>query len=367
MEDLVLEESGYCQATGIYYPKWENSPPLPPHHHPLSLPAFLLPHHVVHHHLKPAFVDAKSRRAVSYADARASVSSLARLLRLRHGIRKGDVVLLVAPNSVDFPVLALAIMASGAVFSTANPMNTRAELQMQVDDSRPVLIVTTAELRHKLDGLGPSTSSPPLLVDDLLQSATSSNNGTQWTDHHDYNNNNNNSMILEQGDTAALMYSSGTTGKSKAVVCTHRNLITMGCLLRHVWRRSASESEIYLCVVPLFHMFGLSVFVCGAVAAGATVVVLANGRYSMEEAMAAVEEHGVSRLPAVPPMVVDMVRRGGVGKGYDLSSLKEVICSGAPLAREFMERFPLCYPHVTLSQVSGGHEVEVPTPIIIIF
>lgn len=346
MEDLVLEESGYCQATGIYYPKWEDSPPLPPHHHPLSLPAFLLPHH--HHHLKPAFVDAKSRRAVSYADARAAVSSLARLLRLRHGIRKGDVVLLVAPNSVDFPVLALAIMASGAVFSTANPMNTRAELQMQVDDSRPVLIVTTPELRHKLDGLIP-TNSPPLLVDYLLQSATSRN--SEWT------NDDNDSMIIEQGDTAALMYSSGTTGKSKAVVCTHRNLITMGCLLRHVWGRGSggrgrgSEEEVYLCVVPLFHMFGLSVFVCGAMAAGATVVVLANGRYSMEEAMAAVEEHGVSRLPAVPPMVVEMVRRGGVGKNYDLSSLKEVICSGAPLAREFMERFPLCYPHVTLSQV----------------
>lgn len=80
---------------------------------------------------------------------------------------------------------------------------------------------------------------------------------------------------ISPSDTAALMYSSGTTGKCKAVVCSHGNMIAMSQMLRQVWSRSNHDVDggdtVDLCVLPLFHMFGLSVFICGTVSSGSTV------------------------------------------------------------------------------------------------
>ncbi|CAA6655411.1 unnamed protein product [Spirodela intermedia] len=276
---------------------------------------------------KAAFVDAASGAALSYEGLRQRTAAAAAALR-GLGVCRGDVVLVVSPNSLHFPVVVLGIMSVGAVFSTANFLNTREELQIQIRDSNPVVVVTTSELRPKLLGL---VSGPLVLVPELLQlvaqeeavAAAAAVEGTS------------------PEEAAALMYSSGTTGKSKAVVCTHGNLI-----------------DVYLCAVPLFHMFGFSMFVCGALAAGATVVVLR--RYSLEGTLAAVAEHRITRLPAVPPMVNQLARSPHLAEKFDLSSLREVICSGAPLAGDHRDRFRRCFPRITLSQCYGLTETSGP-------
>ncbi|KAJ0963642.1 hypothetical protein J5N97_028764 [Dioscorea zingiberensis] len=247
----------------------------------------------------------------------------------------GDIVLLISPNSLHFPILVLAIMSLGAIFSTANFLHTRQELLSQIQDSNPSLILTTSHLQDKLHNL---ISKPLVLIEHFISNLQPiPPNFDPLTP-------------VNTTDTAALMYSSGTTGKSKAVVCSHANLIAMSCILRHVWGRRAGD-EVYLCAVPMFHMFGFSVFVCGAPAVMATVVVMT--RYSVEDVLMAVEEHRVTRLPAVPPMVIQLARAAGAARGYELGSLKEVVCSGAPLAREHMELFVDRYPGVTLSQCYG--------------
>lgn len=341
MEDW--DESGFCSVTGIYKSHW-SSPPPPHSSQPLSLPEFLL-HATPHSPSKPAFIDAVSDKTLTYADLTFLTAAIASALRSA-GVCRGDVVLLICPNSIYFPALALGIMAAGAIFSTANHLLTRREIHAQVEDSRPVLILTTGELRSKLDGLIPR---PPVLIDLFLSTLVASEDGLDLTDYRQ----------IEEDDAAVLMYSSGTTGRSKGVICTHRNLVYMAGVLRHVW--GSAREDIYLCVVPLFHMFGFSVFVCGAVAAGAVVVVM--GRYSLEGVLEAVERRGVTRVPAVPPMVVQLVRMVHLAGDYDLKSLREVICSGAPLAREHMERFAACYPNITLSQCYGLTESSGPVTL----
>ncbi|XP_058095086.1 putative 4-coumarate--CoA ligase-like 8 [Magnolia sinica] len=340
-----LEESGFCPSSGIFYSKWDS--PCLPYPTSLSLPSYLLS--LTSHMLsKPAYVDARSGGRLTYGDLRTLTTSVASALHML-GIKKGDVVLLVSPNFLHFPLLVLGVMTVGAIFSTANPLNTRLELQTQVQDSNPVLILTTQELKPKLDGL---IDGPTILLEELLAGLMRGPPSRTCKFPH---------VAIEQGDTAALMYSSGTTGKSKAVVCSHRSLIAMSCLLRHVWSAEGARAacdEVYMCVVPLFHMFGLSVFVCGVLAVGSTAVVL--GKYAVEEMLVAVEEYGVTRLPAVPPMVVQLVRMADVAKAYDLGTLKEVICSGAPLGRDHMERFIQCFPQITLSQCYGLTETNGP-------
>ncbi|KAK1289384.1 4-coumarate--CoA ligase-like 5 [Acorus calamus] len=329
----IIEESGFCPSNSIYYSKWD--PPSLPQDPSLSLPTFLLSQST--HPSKPAYIDSKSGHTITYGRLQTLASSVASTL-INLGIKKGDVVLLVSRNSLQYPLLVLGIMSAGAIFSTANPLNTREEIQTQVQDSKPKLIITTRDLQPKLDGL---VSKPLLFVGELGLAC-----GATCKPVH-----------VLQGDPAALMYSSGTTGKSKAVVSTHRNLIAMSCLLRHAW--GAAEEEIVdMCVVPMCHMFGFSVFVMGALAAGSTVVVME--RYAVEEVFEAVEKHRVSRIPAVPPMVIQMGRSRDVVRGYDVGSLKELVCSGAPIAREHLERFTECLPQVTVTQCYGLTETSGP-------
>lgn len=337
-------ESGFNPSTSIYRTTFPSSPSIP-HSHALSLPHFLLSH-LPSPPSKPAFVDAITGETLTYSSLHKLTISMANSLRSL-GLNRGDVVLVLSPNSLHFPALSLAILSLGAVFSPANFLHTRSELSLQIHDSNPSLIITTADLKPKVDGLGNI-----LLIDPFLASLATDLTPIPTQIH--------------QSDVAALMYSSGTTGKSKGVKCSHGNLIAMSAVLQHIWGwgwggSSSSSHHVYACVVPLFHMFGFSVFVCGAIAAGATVVVMK--KYSLEDVLMAVEEYRVTRMPAVPPMVVQMVRSGEVVKGYDIGSLKEVICSGAPLAREHMESFADCFPGITLTQCYGLTETSGPVTL----
>ncbi|XP_042516760.1 probable CoA ligase CCL5 [Macadamia integrifolia] len=340
----VLAESGFCPPTGIYHSKWVS--PMLPQNPSLSLPSFLLLSLPLQILSKPAFIDSTTGKSVTYGEFRSLITAAACTLRSL-GVKKGDVVLVVSPNFLHFPLLVLGVMHIGAIFSTANPLHTRPELESQIQDSKPILILTTQELKPKLDGL---ISGPLLIVQSFIDDVLNHQSHQTWESVN---------VSIHQLDTAALMYSSGTTGKSKAVVCSHGNLIAMSCLLRHVWDANGEAcNDVYMCVVPLFHMFGLSMFVCGVLAARSTAVIVR--KYSFEEMLIAVEEYQVTRLPVVPLIVVQLVRLSYGAKGVELGSLKEVICSGAPLGKDYMDRFIKCYPNIILSQCYGLTETNGP-------
>ncbi|KAF6144419.1 hypothetical protein GIB67_024646 [Kingdonia uniflora] len=337
----VPTESGFSPSTGIYSSKWDT--PLLPQTPFLSLPSFLLSKLPLQILSKPAFVDSKSGNSITYGELHSLTNTVAYTLHSL-GIKKGDVVFLVSPNFLHFPVLVLGVMSIDAIFSTANPLHTRLELQSQIQDTNPKLVLTTPELQYKLNGL---TSRPLVLIQDFLKQLVHSPEGQTLE------------VQINQEDTAALMYSSGTTGKNKAVGCSHRNFIAMSCQLRHVWDvEGEAHEETYMCVIQMFHMFGLSVFVCGVLAVRSTAVIL--DKYSLEKMLKGVEQYRVTRLPVVPPMVVHLVRLQDGVKRYDLGSLKEVICSGAPLGTDHMERFRKCFPKVRLSQCYGLTETSGP-------
>ncbi|KAI3907734.1 hypothetical protein MKW98_008411 [Papaver atlanticum] len=241
-------------------------------------------------------------------------------------------------------------MSMGAIFTTANPLYSTEELQCQIQDSNPVLVFTTHELKSKFDGI--ILKNRVLLVEEFMYNLLVSSSNTPTSIP----------INIKLDDVAALMYSSGTTGKSKAVVCSHRNLVSMGGLLRHVWNTEGGgddgSNDVYMCVVPLFHMFGLSMMVCGVLAARSTAVIVT--KYSVEEMLSGIERYKVTRLPVAPPVVVQMVRLQNKMNKYNLKSLKEVICSGAPLGNDHIERFCKIYPQINLTQCYGLTETNGP-------
>nr|CAB3469627.1 unnamed protein product [Digitaria exilis] len=248
-----------------------------------------------------------------------------------------------SPNSLHFPVVSLAVLSLGAVLSTANPLLTPDELAAQAIDSEPFLVLTTAELAPKLIG----SASRVVLIDQFLAGVVDDD---AWSPP---------CSCDDADDPALLFYSSGTTGKSKGVVSTHGNVIAAGEILRSVWGRDDGGDdggEVYGCVLPMFHMFGFSAFVVGAPAMGATTVVV-PGRFSVDKLMSAMEEHRVTTLLAVPPMVVQMAKAAGPeSHRHRRRQRGDAGCASGTwwcLPQEHMARFRSCFPGVRLAQCYG--------------
>ncbi|ONK72838.1 uncharacterized protein A4U43_C04F23780 [Asparagus officinalis] len=146
-------------------------------------------------------------------------------------------------------------MSLGAVLTTTNPLNTPQEISKQVADSNPVLAFTTRPLASKID------KTIPIVLLEEPQPAGCENPQEVATIGEMISAEPDRNRVKErvsQDDTATLLYSSGTTGTSKGVVSTHRNLISMVQII--INRFQLDEPETFICTVPMFHVYGLAAF-----------------------------------------------------------------------------------------------------------
>jgi len=152
----------------------------------------------------------------------------------------------------------------------------------------------------------------------------------------------------KQRDTAALLYSSGTTGASKGVILTHRNFISAAAMITADQDALGEGPNVFLCFLPMFHIFGLSVITFAQMQRGNSVVVMS--RFDMDSVMAAVQRHRVTHLFCVPPVMIALAKLGSVGK-YDLSSLRFIGSGAAPLGKDVMEGVAKNFPEAVIAQV----------------
>ncbi|PWA41836.1 AMP-dependent synthetase and ligase family protein [Artemisia annua] len=162
---------------------------------------------------------------------------------------------------------------------------------------------------------------------------------------------------VKQSDTAAILYSSGTTGRIKGVELTHRNFVAItnaGNQSRFVKDENDDDDihRISLFPLPLFHVFGFFALI-RSFALGDTLVLME--RFDFEHMLKAVERFKVTYMPVSPPLVVAMAKSEVVMR-YDLSSLRLIGCGGAPLGKEVAERFKARFPDVEIVQGYGMTE-----------
>ncbi|XVE94446.1 hypothetical protein REPUB_Repub02eG0009200 [Reevesia pubescens] len=335
--------SGFCKSNSTFYSK-RNPIPLPKNDS-VDVTTFISARA---HNGKVAFIEAGTGRHLTFSELWRAVDSVATCLS-DMGIRKGHVILLLSPNSIFFPIVCLSVMSLGAIITTANPLNTAAEIGKQIADSKPVLAFTIPQLLPKLAG----SMIPIVLLDDhvnsnvgeakivttLTQMMKTEPSGSRVRDR------------VNQDDTATLLYSSGTTGASKGVVSSHRNLIAM--VQTVLGRFSFEEGEQrFICTVPMFHIYGLVAFATGLLASGSTIIVLS--KFEMHDMLSTIEKYKATYLPLVPPILVAMVNAADqIRKKYDLSSLHSALSGGAPLSKEVIEGFIEKYPNVKILQGYG--------------
>ena len=272
-------------------------------------------------------------RDLSYRELLAAAERLALDLR-RRGLRPGDRIAILLGNRPELAVVWLAAFRLGLVGVPINLAYRRRELAHLLTDSGARLLVTEEELRTRLDELDPEERAG---IEDVLlveKPAGVSEAGEPFEPAFD---------PIDSDDLAMLLYTSGTTGRSKGAMITHGNVLATvtGLLAAWAWE----PADALLLTLPLFHTHGLVVGLFCALGAGATA--LLRPRF---EAAAAVDEllgGGPTLFFGVPTMYVRLVeelRRRGGPRG---AGRVRLFCSGsAPLSPEtfaaFREHGQLC-------------------------
>lgn len=339
-------KSGYSMDSGIYYSK-RKPIALPTQHWDVT--SFIFSQQQQQHSQQLALVDSSSGLSLTFPALRHNVRAIAAGLH-GLGIRRRDVVLVLSPNSIAVPCIHLAVLSIGAILTTANPFCTENEIKKQAQDSGSVIIFAPENLIKKAR----ATQLPVILIEGnpnaegcisslslLLQSAI---NGFPSVD-------------IKQEDTATLLYSSGTTGKSKGVISTHGSLIA-GILSRD---DMGAGDNIYLCTVPLFHVLGFF-FVITCIATGNTMVVMP--KFDLAEMLSNIQRYKVNSLPVSPPILVALSKSPFVSQ-YDLSSLQSIESGGAPLGRDIIDNFTALCPNVQVYLGYGLTESSGPVSFCI--
>ncbi|XP_042012782.1 4-coumarate--CoA ligase-like 9 isoform X2 [Salvia splendens] len=340
-------KSGYCSATRIYHSLLPPSP-LPPPSSPLSISSYALS--LLHSPANPTsaslsttafLIDSDSGDRLTYSAFLQRVTSLSSSLTSL--ISMNDVSFVLSPPSFHIPVLYFSLLSLGVAISPSNPLASPSELAQQIQLSKPSIAFTTSALAHKIPPNLPVVllDSPEFLSMLQFRSPITTTAAAS----------------VKQSDPAAVLYSSGTTGKVKAVVLTHRNLIAVITGYYHKKlsddvERGVFEHPVSLFTLPLFHVFGFFMLISAA-AIGESLVLM--GKFDFVKMLEAVQRYRVMYIPVAPPVIVAMVKSDLVDK-YDLSSLQLLGSGGAPLGEDVAERFKAKFPDVDLIQGYGMTE-----------
>ena len=137
-------------------------------------------------------------------------------------------------------------------------------------------------------------------------------------------------------DLAVLQYTGGTTGTAKGAMLSHRNLVANAIQSRTWDTHSVDGRDVILTVLPLFHVYALTVAMNRGLYAGALLVLLP--RYDQHEVLEAIKKYRPTVLPGVPTLYGGILNAPDIAK-YDLSSIRSCISGSAPLPRSLQERF----------------------------
>ncbi|KAL3849502.1 hypothetical protein ACJIZ3_011384 [Penstemon smallii] len=303
---------------------------------------------------KPALVDSHTGKILNFSNFKSIVSNVAQGLT-QMGIKKNDVVLIFSPNTIQFPISFFGIIATGAIATTANPSYTVAELSKQVQDSNPKIIITVQELLPKVKDFG----LPVILLEDddkdkdsigkmKIPSLVRFSELVKNEGYVDFDR-----IKVNQDDTAVLLYSSGTTGMSKGVELSHKNFISAALMVSTDQEMAGEMHNVFLCVLPMFHVFGLSVIMYAQLQRGSSIVSVS--KFDFEMVLKTVEKYRVTHMWLVPPIILALAKSSLVKK-YDLSSLKQIASGAAPLGKELMQECAKNFPHALVLQGYGMTE-----------
>jgi acyl-CoA synthetase (AMP-forming)/AMP-acid ligase II len=274
-------------------------------------------------------------RRITFTEHARQVASLARALREEHGVRPGDRVGLLAANSPEWVLTFWATVSLGAIAVGYNSWWSGAEVEYGLGHTAPTVLVADAKRRALLpEQLAATVLS---IEDDVPRLAA------QHPDEP--------LAVAEvaEDDPAVVLYTSGTSGRPKGAVHSHRNLTSVieyhrmnDALAAAFGDPTDPRDKRYLLCLPLFHIASLHNLAVPRLATGSTAVIH-QGAFDVDRVLRLIEQERVTHWGAVPTMAFRLLQHGDLSR-YDLSSLTAFALASAPSSPEFKARLQEALP-----------------------
>ncbi len=273
------------------------------------------------------------------------------------GVKKGDRVAIMLPNCPQFVIAFFGTMMLGAVAVNTSPLYVSRELEQQLRDSGAETLVMLNLFYPRYREIASTVPVKRVVVTsvsdflpfpkNMLYPIKAKRDRT-WVDVKPEQHIFFLKRLLEKypaaparvdvkpDDLALLQYTGGTTGTPKGAMLTHRNLLS-NVTSAAVWdTESRNAQESMLCVLPFFHVYGMTVGMNMAIKQAATMILLP--RFQIKDVLETIHKQKPTFFPGVPTMYVAINNHPDVKK-YDLSSIKVCLSGAAPLPIEVAHTF----------------------------
>ncbi|MDA3623882.1 long-chain fatty acid--CoA ligase [Saccharopolyspora sp. WRP15-2] len=284
-------------------------------------------------------------RRLSYAELGAQADQIANLLVSR-GIEPGDRVAISCPNLPEFAAVYYGILKAGAVVVPLNVLLKEREIAYHLADSgarayfafegTPVLQTG----RHGSAAFARTASCRDLFVITPEPAEISSIENAETLTRALANQSAEfEPVVREATDTAVILYTSGTTGKTKGAELTHANMVLNALTANQLFGSTPAQRDTHLVVLPLFHSFGQSINMNAGFSVGATLVLLP--RFEAGAALGLLGREEVTVFAGVPTMYWALLGAldDGVEVGRIARNLRLAISGGAALPVDIHEQF----------------------------
>jgi len=268
------------------------------------------------HKDKVFLIEPSTGETLTFAEFGFALGGVQRLLQ-EHGVFPGDVVTLIAGNSIDLVVMLYGVMTYGAIAKPLNPQVTPVELQNLLLHSGSSLVCVDRHMDI------PEFTGKCVDIDAYRQSR-----GREFLVSLD-----------KDDDPAMLIYTSGTTSQPKGVLLSHRNIVHNTLIAIRFF--SLDHTHAKICILPFFHMFAvISDLSTMALSGGTTVVLDTFDITKLSIVEAAIHQYPINSFSAVPLMFEMFIRLNCNLAG---KHMKYCVSGAAPLnestASEFLQKY----------------------------
>lgn len=278
------------------------------------------------------FLETLSGERISYAELGAETARLAHAL-VASGLKPGDRVAVQAEKSPRALLLYLAVVRAGGIYLPLNTAYTITELDYFLGDAEPTIVVCDPSRAAAVEGV--ARGARVLTLDPSGEGSLANLARTQtphFTTH-----------FAQGSDLAAILYTSGTTGRSKGAMLSHDNLLSNARTLRDLWRFTASDKLIH--ALPIYHTHGLFVATNIMLLAGASMVFLP--KFDADQIAKLLPR--ATALMGVPTFYTRLVQHPGVTR-ETCANMRLFVSGSAPLLAETHRDFSARTGHAILER-----------------
>lgn len=263
------------------------------------------------------------RNNITYEQLDKIVNQYSSLL-MNLGVKTGERVLLSCPNSPEFIYSYLSVVKNAGIIVPINLQLTMEEIKYFINDSEANFMIihptVIQSLKHTKESLQELLGIKIIVLDEEFQRTLSEISPEVVEDFTDEN------------AVSTFLYTSGTTGKQKAAMLTHKNLVTNAEQCRIAFHGTVNDN--YMCVLPMFHVFGFTTCVLNPLSSGATVTIIE--KFHPKEVVESLLNDEVTVFMGVPTMYVILLE--ACKNNITFPKLRLAVSGGAALPVEILRQ-----------------------------